>query len=178
MGMQNLDHAPVSFAGAAWYVITTNPGCQTRAQLGLAAAGYRTFLAQYTAWVTHARIRKMKRKPLLNRYLFVEVDPNQQSFETIRQTNGVESILTISGVPMAVPSLWVEELISRQLRGEFDYASQGPLPQYAIVEVVEGINESLRGVLLSIGRKGANVKLFGQKSAVLVSQMAVRAVPC
>jgi transcription antitermination factor NusG len=174
----NLDHAPVSFAGPAWYVITTNPGCQVRAQLGLAAAGYRTFLAQYTAWVTHARIRKMKRKPLLNRYLFVEVDPNRQSFETIRCTNGVESILTISGVPMAVPSAWVEELIVRQLRGEFDYASRESMPQYAVVEVVEGINESLRGVLMNIGRKGASVKLFGQRAAVLVSPVSIRAAIC
>lgn len=176
--MHNYDEAPVSWAGPAWFVVITNIGCQKRAQLGLAGAGYRTFLAHYTKWVSHARMRKIVKRPLLDRYLFVEVDPNLQSFETIRKTHGVESLLTLNGVPMAVPSKWVEDLLGRQLRGEFDYASREPMPQNAIVEIVEGIYESVRGVLLNIGRRGASVKPFGQNRPVLVSQVAIRAVSC
>lgn len=175
---RTLDDIPISYAGPAWFVVVTNIGCQVRAQLGLEAAGYRTYLAHRTVWVTHARMRKLKRKPLLDRYLFVEVDPNKQSFETIRQTDGVESLLTDRGIPSAVPRSWVEELLLRQLRGEFDFATQEGLPKNAVVEIVEGIHESLRGVLMSIGRKGATVKPFGRTSTVLVSQVSVRAVAC
>lgn len=172
------DDLPISYAGPAWFVIVTNIGCQVRAQLGLEASGYRTFLAHKTVWVSHARIRKMKRKPLLDRYLFVEIDPNRQSFEAVRQTNGVESILTDRGYPAIVPRAWVEELLLRQLRGEFDFASKEQLPPNAMVEIIEGIHDSLRGVLMSIGRKGASVKLFNKKSPVLVSAVSLRPALC
>jgi transcription antitermination factor NusG len=175
----NRDHIPLSYPGATWFVVQTNIGCQNRARLGLDAAGYRTFLPFYTAWVTHARLKSLKRKPLLDRYLFVEVDPARQSFETIRQTDGVELIITNNGVPVAVPSFWVNDLLKRQLLGEFDFASKDKLPVGAIVEIVEGVHESLRGVLTSISfrsGKGATVKILDSKQSVQVSHVSLRAV--
>jgi transcription antitermination factor NusG len=167
---------PLSYAGSSWYVAITNIGCQKRAALGLGAIGFRTFLPVYTEWVTHARLRKIKEKPLLDRYLFVEVDPNQQSFEKIRQTDGVESLLTTMGMPISVPGHFVTDLLQRQLTGEFDFAAKERLPNRAIVEIVEGIHENLRGVLLSYStRRGAMVKLLGQRTTVRVSPVSLRA---
>jgi transcription antitermination factor NusG len=69
---------------AQWFCITTNPNCQARAALELYALGFRTFLPKIRKWATHARVRKAVEKPLLGRYLFVEVDQPRQSFWTVR----------------------------------------------------------------------------------------------
>jgi transcription antitermination factor NusG len=77
---------------AQWFCAVTNPNCQARAALGLYEIGYRTFYPKSRRWVSHARVRKAKETPVLGRYIFVEMDPenDQQSFHAIRNVNGIE----------------------------------------------------------------------------------------
>src|SRR5690348_5593486 len=81
---------------AKWFCVVTNPNCQARAALGLHEIGYRTFYPKVRRWVSHARVRKAKDAPLLGRYIFVEVDQqdDQQSFYAVRAVNGIETILS------------------------------------------------------------------------------------
>jgi hypothetical protein len=77
---QNYQTSPAASDTAQWFCITTNPNCQARAALGLYELGFRTFLPKIRKWATHARVRKAVEKPLLGRYMFVEVDQPRQSF--------------------------------------------------------------------------------------------------
>lgn len=132
---------------AKWFCAVTNPNCQARAALGLYELGYRTFYPKVRRWVSHARVRVAKEKPLLGRYIFVEVDPknNQQSFYAVRAVNGVEAVLsswqqTTTGIriqPAAFCSDWIASMRQRQMAGEWD-ETRGPIPIGARIRLMEG----------------------------------------
>lgn len=137
---------PIS-STAKWFCAVTNPNCQARAALGLHELGYRTFYPKVRRWVSHARTKQAKDKPLLGRYIFVEVDPknDQQSFYAVRAVNGIETILskwqaTSAGMkfqPAAFCSDWVVSMRLRQMAGEWD-ETKGALPIGARVRLMEG----------------------------------------
>lgn len=130
-----------------WFCAVTNPNCQARAALGLHELGYRTFYPKVRRWVTHARVRKAKDRPLLGRYIFVEVDPKneQQSFYAVRAVNGVESVLsswqTTAGgdrvLPAAFCSDWIFGMRVRQMAGEWD-ETRSSIPIGARIRLMEG----------------------------------------
>jgi transcription antitermination factor NusG len=130
-----------------WFCAVTNPNCQARAALGLHELGYRTFYPKVRRWVTHARVRKAKDKPLLGRYIFVEVDPknDQQSFYAVRAVNGIETLLTkwqetrlgMQIQPAAFCSDWIASMRLRQMAGEWD-ETKGMLPIGARIKLMEG----------------------------------------
>lgn len=131
---QNFQEPPAIRDGAKWFCVMTNPGCQVRAEKELYSLGYRAFSPKIRKWASHARVRRAVEKPLLGRYLFVEVDNRDdgQSFGAVRNVNGVEMIL--SGVlpdrtwgPLPFPSHWVEGFLSRYMAGEWDFVRQEPV---------------------------------------------------
>lgn len=169
--------------GAKWFCVMTNPGCQPRAALGLYAAGYRTFMPKVRKWATHARVRKAVEKPLLGRYLFVEVDHPRQSFGAVRLVNGVETVLSgVSGHgdarkfgPLPFPSHFVENLRYRYMQGEWDEIAKGPLPVGARIRVVEGEFENLLATITN--RKGSKItfKLKDTNTYQTMHECSVRA---
>lgn len=126
---------------AEWFVAVTNPNCQARAAMGLSELGYRSFYPRIKRWVSHARVRTAKEKPLLGRYLFVEVDqPSfdergrrlyepKQSFGEVRTVNGIEGFVS-NPDPVRVPARYVQRLRERYLYGEWDFVRQEPCPFY------------------------------------------------
>ena len=174
-----------------WYCIVTNPGCQRRVELALYAMGLRTFLPKLKRWISHARVKRAVERPLLARYLFVEA--TDRDFERIRQTPGVESIVSINGSPAPLPRAAIEALLVRYLRGEWDFVSANknvpyldasgewksrtnpPVPQRAIVQIIEGEFEMLLATV--IGRSGGmlNMKLRGTRQYIRLNETSVRA---
>lgn len=157
-----------------WYCAVTNPNCQARAALGLHELGYRSFYPKVRRWVTHARVRKAKDKPLLGRYIFVEVDPenDQQSFYAVRAVNGIEAILskwqeTKFGMrvqPAPFCSDWIASMRLRQMAGEWD-ATRGTIPIGARIRVMEGeFANQLATVTAKEGRREKTVvfKIHGE----------------
>lgn len=157
-----------------WFCAVTNPNCQARAALGLHEIGYRTFYPKVRRWVTHARVRKAADKPLLGRYIFVEVDErnDQQSFYAVRAVNGIESVLstwqeTTWGAriqPAALKSEWIDSMRLRQMSGEWD-ETKGAFPVGARVRLMEGeFADRLATVTAVEGKRGKNIvfKLHGE----------------
>jgi transcription antitermination factor NusG len=137
----------VAHTGARWFVAVVNPNCLARAEAGLAQLGYRTFTPKLRKWVSHARVKKSVWRPILGRYLFVEVDPlipligpiasaaeaqtgrrPRQNLNSVRSCNGIDGIVSIAGDPIKLPEGCVEGLIRRQMSGEWDYVSNGEFP--------------------------------------------------
>lgn len=175
MGQNKFQEPPAISQTAKWFCVMTNPNCQGRAALGLYALGYRTFMPKIRKWVTHARVRKAVEKPLLGRYLFVEVDhkdDGEQSFGAVRNVNGVEVILSgVSGHgdgrkfgPLPFPSHWVENLRMRYMAGEWDEISKGHLPIGARIRIVEGEFENLLATVTN--RKGSRITFKLKDSTV------------
>jgi transcription antitermination factor NusG len=93
----------------------------------LYSLGYRTFTPKIKKWATHARVRKAVERPLLGRYLFIEVDHPRQSFGAVKAVNGVETLISNLGLPTPFPSHWVEDMMRRYLSGEWDFVTQEPI---------------------------------------------------
>lgn len=104
----------------AWFVIYTNVNCEARAQKGLAAGGYATFLPILRKSIRHARRRHTVDRPLFTRYLFVGLDPARDGWFAVRGTHGVESVLGHEGVPEPVPAEVIAQLRAAQASGRFD----------------------------------------------------------
>jgi transcription antitermination factor NusG len=184
---------------AKWFCVMTNPNCQGRAALGLYAAGYRTFMPKVRKWVSHARVRKAVEKPLLGRYLFVEVDHPRQSFGAVKAVNGVETLISTLGKPIEFPEHWVNNLKLRYMAGEWDFVrheqsrpifkwdkkkkcevmvgveQNDPLPLGARIRIVEGEFENLLATVTN--RKGGRVtfKLKDANTYHTMHECSVRA---
>lgn len=170
-----------------WFCVVTNPNCQARAALGLHELGYRSFYPKVRRWVTHARTKQAKERPLLGRYIFVEVDPknDQQSFYAVRAVNGVESILsswqqTARGPrfePAEFSTDWVDSMRLRQMAGEWD-ATRGDIPIGARVRLMQGeFADQLATVTAKEGRRGKTIvfKLLGENRYGKLNEDNVRA---
>jgi transcription antitermination factor NusG len=167
------DEFPISDT-ARWFCAVTNPNCQARAALGLHELGYRTFYPKVRRWITHARVKQAKEKPLLGRYIFVEVDEknDRQSFYNVRAVNGIESVLTtwqqtpfgVQVKPAAFKSDWIIDMRLRQMSGEWD-ETKGPLPIGARIKLMEGeFADMLATVTAKEGRREKTIvfKLLGE----------------
>jgi transcription antitermination factor NusG len=119
----------------------------------LAALGYSAFCPKLRKWVSHARTKTAKEYPILGRYMFVEVPDGD--FWTIRNVNGVESLVTNEvGRPQSIPAEVVYAFRDRYMRGEWDFVAnetgvflnasgetetrRNKFPIGAIVKIMEG----------------------------------------
>lgn|GEM_PF-5649379 len=160
---------------ARWYCAITNPNCQRRAELELASLGYRTFTPKVRKWVTHARVRKAVERPLLGRYLFVHLDPDLQGFHAIRGVNGVEGIVGMCGTPSAFPSRQVEDLLRRQLAGEWDEVAKGKLAVGARIRVMEGEFADMLATVTNVKGRKVSFKVLDSRTYGTVHDFLVRA---
>lgn len=183
---------PICYDGAKWFCITTNPNCQNRACLELYSLGYRTFYPRMKKWVSHARVRKAVERPLLGRYVFVEVDYPRQDFGTVRSINGVEGIISTYGVPTPFPARWVEDFLERYLAGEWDHTIQDPvqyrdgygnlqirenppIPTGARVRIVEGEFNDLLATVTNRKQGKLHCKIVDTNKYVHLREQGVRA---
>lgn len=160
---------------ARWYCAITNPNCQRRAELELAALGFRTFTPKVRKWVTHARVRKAVERPLLSRYLFVHVDPEEQGFGPIRGVNGVEAMVGVRGTPSSFPAVEVEDLLRRQLSGEWDEIAKGKLAVGARIRVMEGEFNDMLATVTGVKGHKVTFKLLGTARYATLQDCSVRA---
>jgi transcription antitermination factor NusG len=159
-----------------WYVCITNPNCQRRAELELYSLGFRTFAPKLRKWVSHARVRKAVERPLLGRYLFVELsNTGGQSFGAVKAVNGIEGFVGVCGVPQSVPSHYVEDFRMRYMSGEWDFVSKETMPIGARVRVVEGeFNEMLATVIRRRRTGKVELKFVGTAISRTVYEVSVR----
>ncbi|WP_316214931.1 transcription termination/antitermination protein NusG [Bradyrhizobium sp. SZCCHNR2035] len=154
----------ISFDGPQWFCIMVQPNSHRQVENALAAIGYRVFLPKLKRWVSHARIKKAVERPLLGRYMFVEVNYPLQSFAPMTATRGVEAIISSAGAPWPMPRADVEDLLHRYMAGEFDEVARGPIPVGARVAIVKGKFEGWLATVTAdeTGGRRLTVKLLGQ----------------
>lgn len=173
-----IDCKPALFpemADPRWFCAVTNPNCQRRAEMELYTLGFRTFTPKLRKWVSHARVRKAAERPLLGRYLFVEVDEPRQSFHKVRGVNGVESFIANLGKPCRIPSPFVESLRMRQMAGEWDEIAKEPIPIGARVRLMEGEFNDMLATVTSRKAGKLTFKLLDENRYGRVHESSVRA---
>ena len=96
-----------------WFLVHTLPHCERKAEMHLAAQGFRTHLPQIQKTIRHARQLRTVRAPLFPRYMFLILDLGRDRWLSVRSTIGVSSLFTCEDGPVPVPEGVVEALIQR-----------------------------------------------------------------
>lgn len=94
-----------------WYVAHTKLKAEEIALLNLSMQGFKAFLPRYHRIRRHARKTDVVIAPLFPRYLFVELDIEQDRFLSVDSTRGVAYLLRQNGCPAPLPSGVVESLL-------------------------------------------------------------------
>lgn len=113
--------------GRVWFACYTNIKCEARAELGLKAKGFDTFLPRET----RIRVRRGRKititLPVFSRYLFVAFDPDREEwFHPIKSTDGVEALLENNQIPVRISAKVIDRLRHAEANGVFD---KGKTPQ-------------------------------------------------
>jgi transcription antitermination factor NusG len=177
--MKGLGQVPdVGGDGADWFCAIVSQNLHARAEGELYRLGYRTFVPKLRKWVSHARTKRAVYRPLLGRYLFVEVDAQKQGFWNARSAKGIEGFVsapTERGLePLPVPAYQVSGLMLRQMRGEFDLIERSDIPIGALVRIVEGEFESSLAILTRRRKGKLEVKIAGTAMNRSLYPMQVR----
>jgi transcriptional antiterminator RfaH len=130
---------PASFpAGERWHVVYTNIKCEFRANMGLKAKGFETFLPCVRKKIRHARYTQTVDRPLFPRYLFVRFDIEKDEwFHPIKSTDGVEDLIRNGNIPVRVRDEELAPLVTAYQAGDFDMTRRRPvMSEFAVGEVV------------------------------------------
>lgn len=113
---------PASYPlGGAWHVIYTNIKCEFRANMGLKAKGFETFLPYIRKRIRHARYTQVVDRPLFPRYLFVRFDVERDEwFHPIKSTDGVEDLIRNDNIPVRIRDEEMAPVLAAQRAGDFD----------------------------------------------------------
>lgn len=166
----------ISFRGPEWFCGIVAPGCDVRAQNHIEELGYRTFVPRLRKWAGPAKQRRVVERPILGRYIFVEVDADRQGFWHLSRARGLSEVLSVCKIPMVIPRFHVEDLLGRFIAGEFDQVIDAAIPLGARVMIVEGEFANMLATVTGMrGNHRATVKLDGQRKYVQLSEYSLRA---
>jgi transcriptional antiterminator RfaH len=160
-----------------WYAVQTKPRQELTAEKNLQRQGFATYLPRI-------RLRKRKRnnwvdavEPLFPRYLFIQVDPDQDSLAPVRSTLGVASLVRFGHLLRPVPDAVIDYL--RQVEDPETQQRQAdawPHQPGDILEVLEGPFASLTGIYqMPLGEDRALllIELLGRSNSVAVVKEAL-----
>jgi len=160
---------------ARWFCAIVKPSCHGKVEVGLQRLGFRTFYPRTRKWASHARTKKAVERPILGRYVFVEIDHPRQSFSAVRSIHEVDDIVSNLGSPTPFPARWVESLLHRYMAGEFDEIKDGKVPVGARIRVMEGEFHNMLATVVSTKGNRVDFKLMGENRIERTHQNNVRA---
>jgi len=155
-----------------WYAVQTRPRQETIAELNLEHQGYHTYLPKIL-------LRKRRRdkwtrvvEPLFPRYLFIHVDPNQQSLSPVRSTLGVAALVRFGHLLRPVPDPIIDYIKQQEFDGTGlrtdDTCPHKPGDE---VQILEGPFAGLNGIFqTATGEERALVllDLLGRQNPITV----------
>lgn len=157
-----------------WYCAVFERNSDRMVERDLAHMGHRAFVPRLRKWISHARRRQAVERPFLGRYFFVEVDWPRQSFSSLATARGLDSVLSLNGEPVEIPTDQVAAWMRRYLEGEWDAVRNTGIPLMARVAIVEGQFNAMIGTVTRIKRKIATVKLDDQDKPVQIPEFSLR----
>ena len=178
---------------AKWFCIVVKNGQIGRVEAGLYNAGFRTFIPKTRRWVSHARVKTAKERPLLGRYVLVEAEHTPDAMAAVRSVDGVETIISNQDKPSVFPTNWVVSFRERYLSGEWDFVrtdnpcpfydkngvlawrQNEPIPIGARIKVIEGEFAEMLATVTGMSGKKVTFKVLNSTDFKTVNQRSVRA---
>jgi transcription antitermination factor NusG len=106
----------------AWYALVCNPKCERRAEAGIEAKGFETYLPWGRIWSRPRRATGvvMRLRPAFARYLFVRCPMGWPGF---REIDGVEGFIGTACGPLEIPEWQVLSTWAMERNGLLDFNS-------------------------------------------------------
>lgn len=162
-----------------WYVVQTQPHCESKAVWHLERQGFDTYLPRYQKRRRHARRVETVAAPLFPRYLFVAIDMAAQRWRSIHSTIGVSRLVCNGDDPAILAAGVVDGLKRRE--DERGFVQLDSRPRFAVgdpVRIVDGIFTSCLGLFDGISdgeRVAVLLDLLGRKVRVVFDDLSVAA---
>jgi len=145
-----------------WYLVYTKARQEEIAKMNLERQNYRVYLPRIEISVRKGTEIRGRVEAFFPRYLFINLDKQEDNWAPIRSTKGVCSLVRYGGVPRPVPADLISELIKNEngkhlqqvkrkswQSGERILIEQGPFAGYScIFQETKGIDRV--AVLLDI----------------------------
>jgi transcription antitermination factor NusG len=108
-----------------WFIIQTNPQCETKAVEEIRRAGFRAYLPKAARDVRHHRTKELilKRRPALVGYVFMRFPDGRPNWYALRQCQGVKGVLYCDGRPYELAHGSVASLMRAQRAASYDTAN-------------------------------------------------------
>ncbi len=119
----------------AWYVVHTKPRQEARALENLQNQGFTCFLPTIQVQKLRRQRLQVVTEPMFSRYLFIQLDEQDQNWGPIRSTLGVSKLVSFGSQPAKVPAEFVAflqeaspEALERMFSpGDTVHVASGPL---------------------------------------------------
>ncbi|MGB5707684.1 MAG: transcription/translation regulatory transformer protein RfaH [Arenicellales bacterium] len=143
-----------------WYLLTAKANQDQRAQDNLLNQGYTV----YRPLARVPRIRRGKREyrieSLFPRYLFIQLDPQQDNWSPIRSTYGVSGFVKFGMYPSAVPDSLIDYVREHEQEFESRAIVIDEFQKNEPIAVMDGAFKGLEGVFMQFeGKQRALVLL-------------------
>ena len=163
----------------AWFVVHTKPRKESVAEANLQRQEFETYLPWFKRVAKHRGTWKEVVEPLFPRYLFLRIDPNQQTVAPIRSTIGVTTLVTFGHQLMPVPDEVIDALRQdADARTGLHLAPTQELKKGQSVAITEGPFEGLRGVFDNASgeqRVAILLEVLGKATRVIMARSSVAA---
>lgn len=158
-----------------WYCVIVKPGWVHLVERELYSLGFRTFTPTIRKWSSHARKKRVIYRPVMGRYLFVDIDYPRQSFGAVAQTMGVDRIIANGGRPCPFTTRQVADFLKRQMEGEWDAVAKAPFKPGMPVRIMEGPYNDKLAIITGVKGRKVTVKLDGTRQYATLHDCSVRA---
>lgn len=133
-----------------WYVAIVARAAHKSVERELALRDCASFYPRLKRWVTHARRKTARERPLLGQYVFAEID--KPNFDRISTIQGLRRFLTNTrGEPVPIPDDVVFNWRFKFLRGDFDLTKRA-IPVGAIVRIASQQFEGELAIVTHVSR--------------------------
>lgn len=121
-----------------WYLVTTKPKSEFKAQENLLRQGYETYLPLIQT--SRRRNSQMinRTEPFFPRYLFIHLNKESDNWSPIRSTIGVSGLVRFGGLPAAVPENMITNLKNNENESGLQVYAKKVLKQGDKVDVIAG----------------------------------------
>lgn len=132
--------------GEAWFAVQTRAKQEAVAVENLERQGFITYCPTLKT-ARRVRGRHVSRiEPLFPGYVFVQVDPTQQSIAPIRSTRGAVGVVRFAGQPATVPDALIARLKAAHGMPQAPIVAEELFRDGETVQVVEGPLAGLSGI--------------------------------
>ena len=160
-----------------WYAVQSRPRQEAIAELNLDRQGYHSYLPKIL-------LRKRRRdkwtrvvEPLFPRYLFIQVDPSEQSLAPVRSTLGVAGLVRFGQLLRPVPDSVIEYIKQAENPDTHQqHSDEWPHQSGDAVQILEGPFAGLSGIFqAATGEERALllIELLGRQNTIDVAMDAI-----